>query len=177
MTTQTTITETIHPWELAGHGKAPFRIIGVSHEVGPRDLGNGLSVGAPGQPMGTCAICGAGIADVFGVQSADGKTFTTGSTCIEKLAGGSKKISRDPLVREARRRMNAIRNDRRHKREAAKIAEAVAALPSVRDALADLPSPHKGDGSLLSFVDWMLDHAGNAGKLRVAKIIMQHANN
>jgi hypothetical protein len=78
----------MHPFEKAGLGMAPFRCLGAEHRVGPirTTLPDGIvmEVGSPGQPMGTCAYCGTGIANCYIIRSADGKTFIVGSDCVAK---------------------------------------------------------------------------------------------
>lgn len=76
---------TVHPFEVAGLGRAPFSLVGYSKEVGPRVLADGTQVGAPGQPMGTCAYCSRGIAHVFKIQSSDGVESGVGCDCVLKL--------------------------------------------------------------------------------------------
>ena len=53
----------IHVFEKAGLGVAPFRFVGVEERRGPIQISATLFVGAPGQPMGSCQLCGTGIAD------------------------------------------------------------------------------------------------------------------
>ena len=75
----------VHPFEIAGLGRAPFTLEGYSKEVGPRVLADGTQVGAPGQPMGTCAYCSRGIAHVFQIRSSDGVESGVGCDCVLKL--------------------------------------------------------------------------------------------
>lgn len=67
--------ETIHTFEQAGLGKAPFRFVGMFEKRGPIPCPDGTMIGAPGQPMGTCDFCGNGIAQCCQIESADGKIF------------------------------------------------------------------------------------------------------
>ena len=76
----------IHPFTKSGLGEAPFRCVGMHTEQGPRTLPNGLTVGAPGQPMGTCDHCGMGIKYVYDIVSADGNKFGVGCECVLKTA-------------------------------------------------------------------------------------------
>lgn len=77
-------TKTVHPFEQSGCGRAPFRLEAVYEDRGPKQMPDGSTVGSAGQPMGTCAHCGAGIAVVCVISDADGKSFTVGSTCVYK---------------------------------------------------------------------------------------------
>ena len=76
---------TIHPFEAAGLGIAPFRCTGVVEKSGPIKYPNGMEVGAPGQPMGTCEFCGNGIKYCCQIVSHDGRHFEVGCDCVEKL--------------------------------------------------------------------------------------------
>jgi hypothetical protein len=70
-------TKTIHPFEAAGLGLAPFRYVGTSQKV--------HKAGGIEQPAGTCNYCGAGIRYCFHIKSQDGKEFVVGSDCIRKI--------------------------------------------------------------------------------------------
>lgn len=69
--------ETIHRWEAAGLGQAPYTFLGARKNVIRHDDGST-------QPGGTCAYCSTGIANEFMFRSADGRTFVVGSTCVHK---------------------------------------------------------------------------------------------
>jgi len=158
----------MHPWEIAGHGKAPFRCIGVERRVGPIDLGNGMSCGAPGQPMGTCDVCGQGIADCYLIRSADRKQFIVGCDCVRKTL---EEYEDRTLDREVRR----YRLDLEHAKTDARIAAARERLPSVWGTLAAQPHPYDVQRerglTMADFCTWMLAHAGRAGKVKAARII------
>ena len=68
---------TLHPFEAAGLGLAPFRCVGVRENV---------YSAAPGhrQPGGTCQYCGQGIMYECMIQSKDGKVFKVGIDCVRK---------------------------------------------------------------------------------------------
>ena len=80
----TTATETtsIHPFEAAGLGKAPFRYVGTAvQEIGVdgrRVLGHVGGATVTTKPGGTCAYCGTYIVNMFDIESADGNRFTAG---------------------------------------------------------------------------------------------------
>ncbi len=126
---------TVHPWEKAGLGKAPYRYLGCAYDVGPhRFIGkDGLewTVGYEGQPMGCCAYCLQGIAECHKIRSADGKEFTVGCDCVARIHADG-----EPLLTEVERASRKLRNAKSRKRAAAKgksVAEELDAL------LADSP--------------------------------------
>lgn len=71
-------TATIHPFEEAGLGLAPFRFTGMSENV--INHGNGHM-----QAGGTCDYCYNGIRYEYWIASADGKRFKVGCDCVLKL--------------------------------------------------------------------------------------------
>lgn len=176
MNTNTQTAATIHPFQAAGLGLAPFRYIGQVHQ----DIAYGQAVvnsdgfRSGADPLittkagGTCAYCGNGILNMFNVKSADGKTFHVGSDCIAKVGGSA-------LAAKVAKVVLANRTAQRHAQEAEKIAAAVAALarPEVRGALNGRGHPSRPSASLLSYVEWLLNKAGTAGKLRAAKIVAE----
>jgi len=171
-----TTTDTMHPFESAGLGKAPFRFAGHEHRVGPILADDGVTqVGAPGQPMGTCDHCGMSIADCYSVRSAEGKQFIVGSTCVEKLYRHTNKrssvLARDPVYREFKREKNRIATERRHAREAARIAEGREWVESHEAALRSLPNPHREGETRWDQYQWYMLNAGSSGKLHVLKVL------
>lgn len=124
---------TIHPFEAAGLGLAPFKLIGFDRKVGPIKMEDGTEVGAPGQPMGTCDFCGTGIADCYRIKSSDLKTFVVGCDCVLKLGRSDNR-----LVGEVKRKKLALdRAKRAAKREAKWLefkAEREATLQAEREA-------------------------------------------
>lgn len=92
------MTEKIHKFEEAGLGKAPFQVVGVHEERGPKVTyidGIRCESGAPGQPVGTCDYCGTGIADCYEIRSSDGKEFVVGSDCVAKTGDAGLKTKVD----------------------------------------------------------------------------------
>lgn len=162
----TTQEHTIHKFEEAGLGKAPFRVVGVEILRGPLPIldpktgqHTGGYSGSPGQPMGCCRYCYTGIAECWWVESADGKRFMVGNVCVGKTGDRGLKKQMAPLKRELS-----------HKRDDARIATAQAALQdeAIRAAVQaeDSPNPwraEKGE-SLLDHVEWMFEHAGRPGR-------------
>jgi hypothetical protein len=163
-----------HPFEAAGLGLAPFRFEGVEiRECSGQPNAQGISIGAPGQPAGTCADCSAGIKYCCRVRSADGKRFVVGTDCIERLEANDR-----PLVAAVNVEMNARKREAAAARRAAKAAKddarieaAKAALPAVREALAAKVHPHRPGASLADYVDWLFAHAGRSGQLRAATLV------
>ena len=164
---------TLHPFEEAGLGKAPFKFVGHERRVGPIDLGEGRSVGAPGQPMGTCDHCGMGIADCYHVESSDGKRFVVGCQCIEKLYNSKNRttrdLHRDPAYREFKKEKNRIATARRHAREKQKIAEGKEWAEAHEAELKKLPNPNREGESRWDQYIWFMKNAGNAGCIRLLK--------
>lgn len=158
----------LHPFERAGLGMAPFEVIGVESKVGPLDLGNGHTVGAPGQPMGTCRYCGQGIRECWLIRSADGRTFDVGCDCVRKAGGVSKSKAGAKALR-------ALAKAKRAAQAEARIAKAVELLgtPRVRELLgAQARTDAQGrSSSMLGWVEWMLGNAGTKGKLEAARWI------
>lgn len=165
-----TMEHELHRFEKAGLGKAPFRIIGHEEKRGPIDLGNGMTTGSPGQPMGTCDFCGTGIMDCFRIASSDGKTFIVGSVCVGKTGDKG-------LIKIVKTEISRKRTAQRHAREAEKmiVLQAKLADPVIREALSTVPHPlhwrqAKGD-TLLDWAEWMMANSGNSGKMTVLRAL------
>lgn len=165
-------THTIHKFEAAGLGKAPFQLVGFDRRIGPikmldRDgMPTGTEVGAPGQPMGSCDFCGMGIADCYIIQSADGKRFIVGSTCVNKTGDAGLRRAMAPH----KRRLKQERDD-------ARISAAVETFerPAVRALLASLPHGNEyrasqGD-TLADWADFIFVRGGRSGKIKAARVI------
>jgi hypothetical protein len=165
-----TMEHELHKFEKAGLGKAPFRITGHEEKRGPIDLGGGMTIGSPGQPMGTCDFCGTGIVDCFRIASSDGKTFVVGSVCVNKTGDAG-------LIKIVRTEVSRKRTAQRHAREAEKIVVLKAKLadPIIREALSSVEHPNhwrraEGD-TLLDWAEWMMANAGNSGKMTVLRAL------
>jgi hypothetical protein len=166
---------TAHPWERAGLGKAPFFYLGVSEKRGPivieqRD-GTTLTIGSPGQPMGTCAYCLQGIVECHHVRSADGKKFTVGCDCIARVHGDDRAPLRVKAEAASRKLRNAAAKARRGAKATTEQAEldALLADEATRARLAALPGPKFG--TLLEHAEFMARKAGAAGRGRALKAI------
>lgn len=148
---------TVHRFELAGLGKAPFRFTG---EVSEKTYC--ACPGAPVQPGSSCDYCGTGIRYEFWVRSADGKKFKVGCDCIHKTgdAGLIQQIS--AAERKLRDKKNAAAKARKAERLAARIQAAKEKLPSVRGTLASKPHPTSyfadQGRTLLDYVDWCFEN-------------------
>jgi len=120
----TTTIATIHPFEAAGLGLAPFRVVGGTQL---------LFQAAPGEPVragGSCDFCSTCIRNAYIVRGADGRTFKVGSECVRKVAKASADtaLARSLAVAEApaRKARAAAASAKRQAREAAKRAELAA---------------------------------------------------
>jgi hypothetical protein len=69
---------TLHPFELAGLGEAPFRFLRVTENVY-------CAPGCPPKAGGSCDYCGTGIRWEFWVRGRKGPEFKVGCDCIYKL--------------------------------------------------------------------------------------------
>lgn len=168
----------LHPFEKAGLGKAPFRCVGMTRKVGPlRFVGkDGLewSVGADGQPMGTCDFCGTGIADCYEIRSADGKEFIVGCDCVAKTCAKGERV-----LAEVERKAKDLKNAAARKRNAAKAeaseAELAALLsnPELRAVLASKPSAYAwkaAEGATaLDDAEWLASRCGHSGRTRLIR--------
>lgn len=120
----------------------------------------------PIQSAESCDACGQSIAEVHVFADATGRQFKTGCDCVYRYLPGSY----HDRVRTASAKHNTTK---RHAREASRIAAARDAFEAVRLVLASKPHPQawraaKGD-TLADWCAWMLEHAGNAGKIKAAR--------
>jgi len=177
----------IHPFEESGLGVGPFRCVGVETRVGPITLADGTQVGSPGQPMGSCAHCGTGIKDCYLIRSADGKRFVVGSSCVLKTnrksldTRGMSELERD-VLREKRaldREKAAAKRDAKYLADLAKFKPswdaARAALEADPTLCAGEPHPQISGLTLRNKYEWMLQHAGFAGRNATAACILRAA--
>ena len=166
----TTATETtIHPFEKAGLGKAPFRYIGAIDQPTNRDgmviCGTYKGVQVETKAGGTCDYCGMAIINMYKVRSADGHTFRVGCDCLKKVDI----INPSTLKADVKKAKDAKADQR------IASAKAMLATESVRASLASKPHPALWAQSkgltMLDQVEWLLAHAGRSGKTDAAKII------
>lgn len=154
----------IHRFEAAGLGKAPFKWVGVSEQRGPiKRTINGIEVevGSAGQPMGTCAFCGTGIAECHSIKSADGKTFIVGSDCVLKTGdkGLKKEVSR-------------LRTEAAGRRADARI-EATLNKWTPNDGSALDAKMQELTGKQLGWFVFVQKRGGRSGMLKVTRVIEQ----
>ena len=160
------MTTQIHPFELAGLGKAPFRYVGIEFQEishGERVIGSIGGCAITTQPGGTCAFCGHFILNMFNVESSDGQRFHVGCDCIHKV--GDPKLSKAVTADE--KKMKSSREDRR-------IAEAQAALPNAfKLQMSPHPTPYQAQQgkTLANYCEWLFSNAGRSGKLRAARMV------
>ena len=164
----------VHVFEKAGLGIAPFRFIGVDERRGPMVIstegGVTTSCGAPGQPMGVCDYCGEGIVECCVIQDARGKRFIVGNVCVGRTGDKGLKKQMDPILNKARR-------DARHASEANGIEWAQGQLQDQALCAQLDREPHpmehmaKMGHTRLSWACWMMDHAGNSGRMQVVRYL------
>ena len=139
-------------------GEPPYKFLGYEQKRYQ------ACAGAPIQVGGSCDHCGTGIIDTYYLESADGKTFHVGSTCIAKAGDRGLLSAIKPTV-------NKIKKERRDERNRAKIEAARELLPQVEAYLAGRPHPKIESRTRLDYVQWLLANAGTTGKLKAAKFI------
>lgn len=187
--TDTATAKTIHPFEAAGLGLAPFRCVGIVHRVGPiKTEINGVTFecGAPGQPMGSCKYCGTGIADCYVIRSADGKQFDVGCDCVAKLANKNNATTSeairdfDKVKREHEREKRAIRSEARREKLRLAMIAAVSEARLILDArpalLTDKPHPSFSGKTRRDYIVWCLANAyGHGTRLALAQEVIAAA--
>ncbi len=153
-----------HVFQEAGLGTAPFKVVGF--EVSKFQA----CQGAPIQPGTSCDYCGTAIMNVYWVSGIDNSRFKVGCDCVEKTGDRG-------MIDKVRRMENDRKRKDRHVREAARIDRlyGLLSMGAIRDDLASRPHPmsFRADegGKELDWVDWMVRNSGNAGKIKVARIV------
>lgn len=86
------MSDRIHLWEAAGLGGAPFKLVGIVSLPSPSlaaanpSAYNAAMADIPkGFGVGSCAYCGRGLVHNALIESADGKHFSVGCDCVEKV--------------------------------------------------------------------------------------------
>lgn len=165
------MSETIHAFEQAGLGKAPFRYVGMEYQeisYGQAVVGHAGGVPITTKPGGLCAYCGQYIVNMFGVESADGNRFHVGCECIRKTgdAGMMKLVAADE-----KKRKNAQREAAEKRRKENDRHTCLYDLETVAHLLAANPHPNnyranEGDTEF-DYVRWMIHHKiyGTAAKI------------
>lgn len=162
-----------HPFEVAGLGIAPFRLISVTEKVyGPQN-----------QPAGTCDYCCNGIRYCCNIQSSDGKRFIVGCDCVRKLDRADNRLigevekAKRAIDREAAR----VKREGRFAREMGRIDGNRARLQDqhVRCMLNGMPHPMGFHNlSALDYCDFLNKNAGQSGLLKMCAVIetVQHVS-
>lgn len=155
--------ELIHKFEAAGLGKAPFRFVGVTEKTfkaGPD---------SPPQAGSSCDYCSTGIRYEFWCVSSDNRKFKVGCDCIYKIEATTK------LRSDVERAELRVKKANQQARDAERIAAAKAKLAADASLLASHPHPvdylAQQGKTLRGYVEWLLVNAGNAGRIRAAKMI------
>lgn len=162
---------TIHLFEQAGLGVAPFRVVGF--DVQPKEIRTMLPDGVEliQKGGGSCDYCGNGIMTFVWIKGVEGERFKVGTTCCEKV--GKKGDRR--LLSEVQKLKRKATNDKRRARDKRKIREGYEWLSHLenRNALRELPHPAKwaadNGQTHLDGLRWMLRRAGVSGTLRALK--------
>jgi hypothetical protein len=174
-TTQANAADTIHPFERAGLGKAPFRFVGMEKQdlcYGERILNRAeyerTGISLTTKPGGTCAFCGTYILQMCNIVSADGRKFHVGCDCVE-LAGDAKLVRK---VKAAKRAADRVKRAARADSVKAEL-DALLSNEAARAHLSTIPHPSayraaKGE-TLLSSLVWLAERAGAAGRARALK--------
>lgn len=162
----------IHPFEKAGLGIAPFRVVGCDHRVYQAIPGD---PSCPLQPGASCDYCATGIYDCYTIKSADGRTFVVGSDCVARTVQESAGTDAEKAARKLHEQVLRLKRQATHAKQDERIAAIVARVEANREALAALPHSKawlasKG-ATKLEEIEWLLKNAGRAGKLRIAKIL------
>lgn len=158
---------TIHRFERAGLGKAPFNVIG-SYESKYQAIPGDPS--CPIQPGTCCDYCAQSIMQVYEIKSADGKTFKVGCDCVAKTSDKA-------LTDSVRRIKNAASRERNAAKAVSDRVELSALLADEtgRGKLALVPHSRSDMAAsgydLLDEAEWMLSHAGAAGRKKVLGLV------
>lgn len=160
---ENTPVETIHKFESAGLGKAPFKYVGYEYKTYQ------ACPGAPIQVGGSCEYCGTGIKNFYYIKSSDGKLSHVGSECINKVGdAGLKKV-----VKEVERENN-------RKKAIAKKVEARETLAALLEEYSFVfeASPHpnsylaeKKGLTLLDYYQFVLKSGGSSGAQKAVRAI------
>jgi hypothetical protein len=159
---------TMHPFEAAGLGQAPFRFIGMVEKTYQ------ACQGAPVQPGASCDYCGQGIRYVFQVKSADGKSFGVGCDCIRKTTHKGVR-----LLSDAEREMRRFKRDQAAEKLRARVAASLATLAANPALFTDAPHPSpffaKQGKTWRDYVLWSLESGSTSGRLAACKGVEQAA--
>jgi hypothetical protein len=165
----------IHAFELAGLGKAPFAFKGTEEKLFRP------TPDSPAKPGGTCQFCSTGITTCYHLESADGKRFYVGSSCINKAGGNG-------LRSATKNAINHEKNKKRWAREEKKIAEGQTIIdhPKFRAHFSALPhpwadqekrpyGPDYSEQTALDGINQYWNICGNSGKCKNLKHLKEQA--
>ena len=148
--------QTSHPFEVAGLGKAPFRVLGAAER---------LFQVAPGEPVragGCCRYCGTGIRYACVIRSSDGRTFDVGRECVHKtdpalhaLYKDEVRLMRRAALQAARERLRAANTEARMREHEAETLRLDANEASFRAAQPEVAK----------MIDALRDAGGNAERV------------
>lgn len=162
----------VHCFEEAGLGKAPFRFVGCKSYAGngeTRIVDQRGGVTTSTTPGTSCAFCGTYIVEAYVIESADRKRFNVGCDCVYKTGDFG-------LVNLVKKAANKLHTEKRHIREAAKIAQLMAEIEANKEALSALPGMNdwavKHDKNAYDHALEMASYSGNAGKLKWLKMAL-----
>lgn len=163
MTTLTPTTSTIHRFEAAGLGIAPFRVQRVTESIH-------TVPGCAPRAGSTCDYCGQAIRYVAIIRGADGAEFKVGCDCATKVgdAGNIRAIS------EFQRQLSAKKAVVRKARERCKILAAIWAFGEDRSLGSDTPHPRGFSGlTQRDAWGWTFYNAGHTGCYKAAREILK----
>lgn len=162
----------IHKFEAAGLGKAPFFYRGFVQipstevaEKNPSGYENMMKDIPPAFHCGTCAYCGLAIMNNYLVASSDEKFFSVGMDCI-------KKIDDIQILKKA----STEERFRKKLKLQIQIDEGFKLIEEHRNLLELEPHPHFEGKTLWDYAEWMMENAGQPGKHRMLKLCMSKIN-
>lgn len=164
----------IHPFEQAGLGRAPFRLVGMEAKVYVS------CPGAPAQPAGTCDYCGNGIKYCCQIESADGKQFVVGNECVRKTDRESlvNASEFEKALLKQKREIARERTRAKRLKDQERINAAYARYdfsPTLQAEFASRPHPFSSlaaEGKTYAdYITYMRQNGGTSGNLLVARKI------
>lgn len=151
-------TQTIHCFQQAGLGIAPFQYVGMVDQNIQYGEATGIVNGVEfiTKPGSTCDYCGTYILNIFRVKSSDGKKFKVGSKCIRKTDDTD-------LIRLVDEDLKAHTKKRvADKKIAKEQADATFCLEAIAKGLAHyrhpMPSMAQRGKTLADYAQWMVDN-------------------
>lgn len=152
--------QTIHCFEQAGLGKAPFRFVGLETAADRASLntqraGDGLTYTT--NYSTSCDYCGTAIQNAFQVVSSDGNRFKVGCECIRKSDDNGLIQVVNEQEKTIRRQKAKAKRDSKWQTQAALIA--AFKRGEANAILATLPHPTNRMGcTAYDYVRWCVDN-------------------